>query len=1406
MAAARSDPIVRSLTLAPHLSEASRGRALIAAVASEAGFPEGRVFDITVACSEAIANAIEHAPIKGEVLVRTILHPDRLEVEIQGPGEFQAPDRLNKRETRGLGLPLMAKLSDHVALFSGPKGGTFVGLTFYLPGRNIAEEDAVPPSIRELLEENELTAAITRTAPVGLYVLDADLRLRWANRAYREFLEEPYRSQTLEGVFVGDAVPGSGEGGALDILRTVSRTGEPAFFPEYAHLGFARGATYWRWEILPLREERPDPPFDVLVVISEITEQVVQRRNVEALGREATDRAERLSRLIDSMTDEVWIADQEGRLTLTNPSASAEFGISGADGTPVEDFAAQFEVYRADMTPRPTEEAPPLRALAGEVIKDEEEIVRTPRTGELRTRLVSAAPIHGTDGIIIGSVSVVRDTTEHKRAEDALRESQAELSFSLDLSDVLRQLDDPVEIQATAARLLGERLGADRVFYGEIVVDDRAETLVIETDYHRQAITSLTGRFPFKEFSNTDYENYRAGRTVSSPNVFADERSESQREAYRAADTAAFVGVPLVKDRELVSVLGVLQREPRAWTAQEIRLAEQTADRTWHAVQRARAESALRSANEEMAATNEELASQAHQLTERQQALRESEERYRQLFTAESDAILVIDQESGRVLEANAAAQRLYGYSPNEFLQLTDLDLSAEPEQTQAIARAASPGDTLRTMQRLHRRKGGSIFPVAVAARVFELQGRLVRIAAVRDVTEAKKAEEELRRSEERVRSMLEASRDLIYRVDLETGRYDYISPSCEEVLGYTPDEMTALPASQTAAAMIHPDDLEVYRQAIARCEATGSAEAEWRQLTKSGEYRWLSISLAVARDEAGRARYRTGTARDITEPKRAEHEIRDLTQRLTYHMDNSPVAVIEWGPDMRLIRWSGQAEHIFGWTADEVLGKRIEDFRWVYDEDLAHVDQVSGELQTGADPKRFSLNRNYRKDGSVVWCEWYNSAFKDESGTLRSILSLVLDVTERKRAEEALRNSEERTRYMAQVARIGFVEWNAAEDTGYWSQEHHEILGYEPGSPLQWEQWLEGVHPEDRERVLANAARLLDRGRSEGHVRGHHDEYRFVRSDGNLIWIESDMSLDMVGDEPIIRGSVRDITERMQTHEALRESEERYRLLSEQNERLYRQQLDIAESLQLALLNIPSEIGPVRIGHLYRSATEAAQVGGDFYDAFEVRGGKVAILIGDVAGHGIEAARTATLVKDVVHAFVHESLRPHQVLRRTNALLVEKSLSGFVTAFLAVLDPAMGVLRFASAGHPETLLRRASGEIQVLGSGSSPLGVYPDATWKTGEVRLELGDLLLFYTDGVIEARRNGELFGQKRLEKLLNRKRVTVERLPHLVLDQVLAFSEGTLSDDVAVLALSLTQEAARPDGGSTQQTLLG
>lgn len=142
------------------------------------------------------------------------------------------------------------------------------------------------------------------------------------------------------------------------------------------------------------------------------------------IARSIYDEPERLAALIDSIEDEVWFADEKKRLTLVNPAVVREFGARFGAATPLEEIIAGLEVYRSDGVLRPVEEAPPLRAFNGEIVRNEEEIVRTPATGELRHRQVTAAPVRNRAGKIMGTVSVARDITDLKRTEKELYESE----------------------------------------------------------------------------------------------------------------------------------------------------------------------------------------------------------------------------------------------------------------------------------------------------------------------------------------------------------------------------------------------------------------------------------------------------------------------------------------------------------------------------------------------------------------------------------------------------------------------------------------------------------------------------------------------------------------------------------------------------------------------------------------------------------------------------------------------------------------------------------------------------------------------------------------------------------------------------------------------------------------------
>jgi len=157
---------------------------------------------------------------------------------------------------------------------------------------------------------------------------------------------------------------------------------------------------------------------------SDITARKWAESERERLLAEVQTERERLSALVASIEDEVWFADKDKHFTLANRAALREFALGSGEAIDVEKLASSLRVLRPDGSPRSVEEAPPLRALKGQVVANQEEIIETPARGELRYRQVSSAPVRDRDGNIIGSVSVVRDITQQKHAEMALREAE----------------------------------------------------------------------------------------------------------------------------------------------------------------------------------------------------------------------------------------------------------------------------------------------------------------------------------------------------------------------------------------------------------------------------------------------------------------------------------------------------------------------------------------------------------------------------------------------------------------------------------------------------------------------------------------------------------------------------------------------------------------------------------------------------------------------------------------------------------------------------------------------------------------------------------------------------------------------------------------------------------------------
>ncbi|HSK48013.1 MAG TPA: SpoIIE family protein phosphatase [Coriobacteriia bacterium] len=239
---------------------------------------------------------------------------------------------------------------------------------------------------------------------------------------------------------------------------------------------------------------------------------------------------------------------------------------------------------------------------------------------------------------------------------------------------------------------------------------------------------------------------------------------------------------------------------------------------------------------------------------------------------------------------------------------------------------------------------------------------------------------------------------------------------------------------------------------------------------------------------------------------------------------------------------------------------------------------------------------------------------------------------------------------------------------------------------------------------------------------------------------------------------------------------------------RLYEAEHRVASILQESLLAMPESVEGIGFGCVYSSATQAARVGGDFFDLFEIEGDRVGVLIGDVSGKGLDAAVLTSLVKNTVHAYASDGRHgPASVVARTNNV-VERSTTSeiFVTLFFAVLSPDRRQMTYCNAGHTTGMLRRTDGTVERLTPTAPLVGAFSNFTFADKSLVLDAGDLVVLYTDGVIEARRGRELFGEDRVAGSVadsdGPPQSVVTRLAEIVTE----FAEGGLTDDVAILAL--------------------
>ncbi|MGE5313755.1 MAG: PAS domain S-box protein [Acidobacteriota bacterium] len=394
---------------------------------------------------------------------------------------------------------------------------------------------------------------------------------------------------------------------------------------------------------------------------------------------------------------------------------------------------------------------------------------------------------------------------------------------------------------------------------------------------------------------------------------------------------------------------------------------------------------------------------------------------------------------------------------------------------------------------------------------------------------------------------LVETSHDIIWQVDSD-GCFTYLNPATEAIFGYQIEDMLGHPFTEyqtpdAAAATLERFALLLQENILKGYETTFIA--------RSGTPIHVVINSVSIRDERGVILGARGTAHDITQRKLAEEALRESEQRLKFHFENSPLAVVEWDGDFHVTQWSAEAERMFEWKKEETLGMRIDRLHLIHAEDIPIVERTMKRL-TGreAGPVVVSSNRNRTKSGAVIECVWYNTILLDGKGEMSSVLSLVEDVTEQRRAERELRSLYEQTQRDAVaktellnevnhrvknnlMAVLGLIlaekrkQTAHAEGLGIWTRFENRINGMLcVHQMLSDSQWKPIVLTELAERICARA--LDDDGEMKEEVSLHieHDSVTVsARQAGNLALVLTELTMNSMkhafmkagGDQPSI-------------------------------------------------------------------------------------------------------------------------------------------------------------------------------------------------------------------------------------------------------------------------------------------------
>jgi len=749
----------------------------------------------------------------------------------------------------------------------------------------------------------------------------------------------------------------------------------------------------------------------------------------------------------------------------------------------------------------------------------------------------------------------------------------------------------------------------------------------------------------------------------------------------------------------------------------------------------------------------------------------------------------------GSWLRVNDRMCEIVGYSREELLATTfqavthPEDLKADLAQAKRLL--AGKIDRYQMEKRYVRRDGSERWVLLTVSLVRDPDTAepLYFISVVEDIEARKRTEAALRASEERLAAVIDTAMDAIITAD-EDQHILSCNPAARRMFGYDEAEVAG-----QSLAMLMP---ERFRAAHANHVAQFGRSGETRRtremfgmLTgrrKDGAEFPIEASVSRFHDSDGRTVY-AAFVRDISERVRAESALRASERRFRALVEGvKEYALFMTDPQGVVLSWNSGVERVLGFSEGQIVGKHFRVIFTPADQEAGVPEQemAAAEREGRAEGERWYV----RRDGSQFFATSTVRPVRDEAtGELLGFSQVIADATARSDYERRLA---QKAALIDLASDAILVHEPVTNRITFWSRGAEELYGWsrEEAVGQVAHELLRSEFFEVKGHGAVVEALLRD-GRWEGDL-------AHLCKDGRRIVVASRWALlrDPWDEGASVALEVnRDMTDERRREAAQREEAARRREEAAQQRR-------IAETLQRSLLKSPppDAFPGVTFKALYQSADDDALIGGDFFDVFAVEEDRIALVVGDATGNGLDAALNNAELRFALRALLREHAHPAAALARMNAFVAERDRldpahmgDSYLAMAVCVLHTRAGEVTCSWAGiEPPFVVRAGTGEVVELSECGGPLlGVEAGSHYAEQRTLLGAGDVLALSTDGLTETRRrrgrDWEFFGYGGLVRAVREEAVGTVSLAEAglaVVERARAFAGGPVRDDVCLL----------------------